>query len=116
MEDGPKTFPCPEGVKVVVEGFVEARCPFTGAPDFYELSVEYVSRGKCLEALSFSSWLSLFKDKSVSQEELAHNIGVYLKRLLDPSIVCVRLSGRHGSLDLTVEYCVEGSAMEPSTL
>ena len=116
MEEAPKTFPCPEGVKVVVEGFVEARCPFTGAPDFYELSVEYVSRGVCLEAISFSSWLSQFKGRSISQEELAHSIGVYLKKLLNPAMVCVKLGGRHGSLDLTVEYCVESPAMEPSTL
>ena len=116
MEGNTKTFPCPEGVRVVVEGFVEAKCPFTGAPDFYELTVEYVSRGRCLEAISFASWLSQFKGKSISQEELAHSIGVYLKRLLDPTMVCVKLSGRHGSLDLTVEYCMEGSAMEPSTL
>jgi NADPH-dependent 7-cyano-7-deazaguanine reductase QueF len=111
-----KVFSCPPDIKVVIEGYVEAKCPFTGAPDHYELSVEYVSRGRCIEAISFSRWLGGFKGRSISQEELAFEILRFVKSLVDPSMVCVRLAGRHGSLDLSVEYCEEGASLGPQAL
>lgn len=104
-----KTFQCPQGLRIVVDGVVEAVCPFTGAPDYYDLEIEYSPRGMCIEAISLAEWLDTFKGTRISQEELASVIASRLKEIVDPEYVCVRLAGSHGRLNLSVEVCLEGS-------
>ncbi len=111
-----KTFQCPRGLKVTLEGFLESKCPFTKAPDFYDVYVEYVSEGICIEAVSFSEWLSSFRTREITQEELSYMLAVEIKRVTRSPMVCVKLSGRHGSLDLTTEYCIESSGLEESVV
>lgn len=102
---GPEVFPCPPGLRVVIEANVRARCPFTGAPDHYDVEIEYVSTGKCVEAHSLAEWLDGFKEARVSQEELTKAITEKLKKMLKPEFVCTRLQGGHGSVFITTESC-----------
>ena len=101
----PEAFPCPPGLRVVVEANVRARCPFTGAPDRYELEIEYVSTGRCVEAHSLAEWLEGFKEDIVSQEELTKAIAEELRKMLEPEFVCTRLRGSHGSVFIATESC-----------
>ncbi|MCE4604307.1 MAG: GTP cyclohydrolase I [Aeropyrum sp.] len=107
-----KAFDCPAGLRIVVEALVEATCPFTGAPDSYELEIEFVSKGKCVEAISLSRWLQSFRDQRITQEELASIIARAIKDTVEPDYACVRLSGSHGGIAMTVESCVEGEASQ----
>ena len=100
-----KVFRCPPGLRITLEGSVEARCPFTGAPDFYELSIEYISGGLCVEAVSFSGWLDSFRGREISQEDLTAELINTIKRVLEPRSLCVRLTGDHGRVTITTEAC-----------
>lgn len=103
----PQTFPCPQGLLVVITASVQSRCPFTGAPDSYVLRLEYVSTGRCVEAISLGEWLDGFKGKTISQEELADAVASTMAELLEPDMVCASLRGTHGSVEMTVEKCYE---------
>ncbi|BAN90396.1 NADPH-dependent 7-cyano-7-deazaguanine reductase [Aeropyrum camini] len=96
----------------MLEASVDAVCPFTGAPDSYDIEVEYVSREACLEALSLASWLEKFRGVRISQEQLAQEIVSTLKELLNPEYVCVKLTGSHGRVGMVVEKCEDTSPAE----
>ncbi|WP_165488002.1 preQ(1) synthase [Aeropyrum pernix] len=108
----PETFPCPRGLHIVLETTVDAVCPFTGAPDSYDVEIEYVSRDACLEALSLASWLEGFRGVKISQEQLAQEIALTLRELLKPEYVCVKLTGSHGRVGMVVERCEDTSPTE----
>ncbi len=104
-----KSFPCPKGIHVTLEAEVRARCPFTGAPDHYEVQIEFISGGSCIEAHSLEEFLDGFRERKVSQEELTQIINEAVKNAIEPDIVCTRLTGAHGSVTLTTEICSEAN-------
>jgi len=105
----PKAFPCPKGLHVTLEAEVRAVCPFTGAPDHYEVQVEYISSGACLEAHSLQEYLDGFRGRRITQEELTAAINEAVKEAVEPEIVCTRLTGSHGGVTITTEVCSESS-------
>lgn len=105
----PKGFPCPRGLHVTLEAQVRALCPFTGAPDHYEVQVEFISSGTCIEAHSFQEYLDGFQARRISQEELTTAINDDLKSVAEPEVICTRLTGSHGSVTITTEVCSESN-------
>ena len=105
----PESFQCPRGIHVTLEAHVRSRCPFTDAPDSYDVQIEYISGGLCIEAHSLQEYLDSFKDQRISQEELTARINEDLKKLIEPDVICTRLTGIHGSIAITTEVCGEAN-------
>jgi len=90
------TFPYEEGnrkvdVRIQTEEFT-ALCPWSGLPDFGQLTIQYVPKERCIELKSLKYYLSSFRSVGMVQEKAATRILNDLVRLTEPLEMTVTLN------------------------
>lgn len=73
-------------------------CPFSGLPDFAELSIRYTPRKKLIEMKSLKYYLYAFRNARVYNEHAVNKILDDLVKVLNPRsmTVCARFTSRGG--------------------
>ena len=87
-----------------------AVCPWTGLPDFGQLTVTYMLRDRCVELKSLKHYLLSFRDVGIVQEHAANRILKDLVALCQPRSMKVCLDYRvRGGIHtaVTAEYKAE---------
>jgi 7-cyano-7-deazaguanine reductase len=89
-------------------------CPFSGLPDFAEVSIGYVPRERCLELRALKYYLLSYRDVGIWYEHLVNRMLEDLVRVCEPqrmtiSIVC----NPRGGLASTVTAHYDRDEMGP---
>ena len=77
-------------VEIIFPEFTSV-CPWTGLPDFGELTISYVPGGTCVELKSLKYYLNSYRNVGIIQEDVVNRILDDLTALLDP--VSMTVSG-----------------------
>ena len=89
-------------IQIRTEEFV-AVCPWTGLPDFGELSVNYVPRKLCIELKSLKYYLLSYRDVGIVQEHAANRIMKDLVKACKPITMALDLNYKaRGGIQTTV--------------
>ena len=89
-------------IHIRTEEFV-AVCPWTGLPDFGELSVNYVPGKLCIELKSLKYYLLSYKDVGIVQEHAANRIMKDLVEVCKPIAMTINLNYKtRGGIQTTV--------------
>ena len=89
-------------IHIQTEEFV-AVCPWTGLPDFGELSVKYVPGKLCIELKSLKYYLLSSKDVGIVQEHAANRIMKDLVEACEPITMIIDLNyNARGGIQTTV--------------
>jgi 7-cyano-7-deazaguanine reductase len=65
-------------------------CPWTGLPDFGELTVSYIPRDKLVELRSLKYYFNSFRNVGILQEHVVNRVKDDLVRLLNPLSLTVK--------------------------
>lgn len=89
-------------------------CPFSGLPDFAEVTIAYVPRERCLELRALKYYLLSYRDVGIWYEHLVNRMLEDLVRVCEPrsmqiSIVC----NPRGGLASTVTAAYDRETMGP---
>ncbi len=77
-------------------------CPFSGLPDYGELSIEHIPHQHCVELKSFKYYLTSFRNVGIYQEPVTHRIFKDIYALLNPQYLKVTtLYNTRGGIDAT---------------
>lgn len=73
-------------------------CPFSGLPDFAQLSIKYVPRRKLIEMKSLKYYLTAFRNVKIYNEHVVNKILKDLKAVLNPweIIIDAKFTSRGG--------------------
>jgi len=90
---GLETFPAPSEIRSVtcISDEVTAVCPVTGQPDWYQVTITYRPRTKCIESKSLKLYLQSFRNIGRFCEDFSAIILRDLKRELDPVEITVEV-------------------------
>ncbi|MCK5707838.1 MAG: NADPH-dependent 7-cyano-7-deazaguanine reductase QueF [Candidatus Aureabacteria bacterium] len=66
-----------------------AVCPFSGLPDFAEVTVRYVPNKKCLELKSYKYYLISFRNVGIYQEDVTNRLFKDLKKAIQAKYLFV---------------------------
>ena len=89
-------------IHICTEEFV-AVCPWTGLPDFGELSVNYVPGTLCIELKSLKYYLLSYRDVGIVQEHAANRIMKDLVEVCKPIAMTINLNYKtRGGIQTTV--------------
>ncbi len=66
-------------------------CPWTGLPDFGELTITYIPKDTCVELKSLKFYLNSFRQAGIIQEEVVNRILDDLVELISP--LCMTVTG-----------------------
>ncbi|MEG3067068.1 MAG: preQ(1) synthase [Syntrophaceticus schinkii] len=69
-------------------------CPWTGLPDFGELTISYVPREKLVELKSLKYYLNSFRNVGILQEHVVSRVKEDLVQLLNPVSLTVKADFR----------------------
>jgi len=69
-----------------------ATCPFTGQPDFYDLTLRYRPKESLIESKSLKLYLWGFRDRGIFAEDLAATLLEDLVAACDPAEMTVDLT------------------------
>lgn len=87
-------------------------CPVTRQPDFYDVTVRYEPRERCLETKAFKTYLLSFRDGARFCEVLAQTIALDVMRATRAHVVHVELRQQvRGGVQLTAEARVTAADM-----
>jgi len=85
-----------------------AVCPFSGLPDFGDLTIEYYPKAKCVELKSLKYYLLSYRNVGIYQEEATVRLFNDIFKLLDPQKMVLRLIYQtRGGIDTTTEISSE---------
>jgi len=65
-------------------------CPWTGLPDFGELSISYIPRDRLVELRSLKYYFNSFRNVGILQEHVVNRVKDDLVRLLNPLSLTVK--------------------------
>jgi len=89
---------------------VTARCPFTGQPDFYTVTIEYVATDRFVESKSLKLLMLTFREDRLTAEALANRV---LRELDGLNARWRRVSVRQASRGgITLQVVMEASCYE----
>jgi 7-cyano-7-deazaguanine reductase len=74
-----------------------AVCPFSGLPDFADLTIRYIPAGRCVELKSLKYYIMSYRNVGIYQEHATARVAEDLQRLLQAK-----------SLTVTTKYNVRG--------
>lgn len=88
---GLETFPAPPNVVEVIciSDEVTAVCPVTGQPDWYQVKINYIPDGKCVESKSLKLYLQSFRNNGHFCEDFSQIIAAGLMEALGAREVTV---------------------------
>ena len=69
-------------------------CPWTGLPDFGELTISYIPRDMLVELKSLKYYLNSFRNVGILQEHVVNRVKDDLVRLLNPVSLTVKADFR----------------------
>jgi 7-cyano-7-deazaguanine reductase len=90
-------------------------CPFSGLPDFAQLTISYVPRKKLIEMKSFKYYIIAFRNVKIYNEHVVNKILEDLVKALNPyeMTVCGQFTSRGGTVNkVTVYFSAEGKKIK----
>lgn len=84
-------------------------CPFSGLPDFANLTIKYIPRKKLVEMKSLKYYLYAFRNVKIYNEHAVNKILEDLKKVLKPyEITVIAEFTSRGGIKNTVTACYKG--------
>lgn len=99
-----ESFDAPKNALVITYESDEftSNCPKTGQPDFNKVTIEYLTKDKCIESKAMKFYLWAFREWGGYAETVADRIAQDVFDAIDPVWVCVTLhQNKRGGVALT---------------